>query len=219
MSTYYSIIKDDKIVFGPIPWNPAEFSRFLFSEGIQVSFPNKEFEDKMLFINGFILYPTTVVKANLTPDQKVISHITSIETNMVYYTEVAGVMDEEEINTKLEELKVNLRNTLKFKRIDAEQNGLTIKVGDKLCIFDTDRDSQGMLHRTYDFMIAPVSWKLKDNVTWVTLDKETMLYVIQNIAYNISESFRKEDVIQNLINGLDVFEAVDFDINAEWEVA
>ena len=212
----YTLIKNEKIVFGPQDWSSSSFSKALFDLGVSISLPTVPQEGIDNIIGGYKIYPTEVVDVSIAANQYISSYDFVMEKDIAYYTPILSTLSEDEIASKIANIKPGLFETLRLKRVAIEQGGLLIQVGDTPCIFDTDRDSQGMLHRTYSFMQEPVMWKLKDNFSWVLLSKNDMLYVIMNITKHISDCFIKEATLQAKIESLNIIDLAAFNVDTEW---
>ena len=216
----FTITKKNELVFDPITWNPSMFQRELYlTYGLSVTFPVTEPTTCITIGEDFVIYPTDVVAVDLQADEKLGTPVFTINNSTAVYKQTSVKLSDNEIASKLATLKGSLISSLSYKRKSMEAAGVTVIINGTKYTFDSDRDSQGMLHRTYAFMTDSVNWKCMDNVTWVTLDKVTMLTVIEAITSYIAECFNKESALQTKIDKLDIFGASSFNLDTEWSNA
>lgn len=216
----FVILNKNKVEFGPIDWNQVELSRFISTQyNQQVSLPSTKPIQPILLQNNIAIYPAEVVKEIPALDEKIDGFTTIIESDKVYCIDKIVKLSSHELDEKIINKRNELRAEIQKKRQTVEWGGLDIKVTDQTYRFDTDRDSQGMIHRTFEFMTQPVNWKLADNVSWVTLTKEQLGIVIQAVLAHIAIGFNKEEKLVNKINSSLLEDLYSFDLDKEWENA
>ena len=216
----FVVLNNNVVEFGPINWNPIEFSRFISAKFDKfISLPILAPEAPVIFSNELAIFPAEVVKEEPALDEKIDGFTTIVESDKVYCIDKIVKLSSHELDEKITNKRIDLRQAIQQKRQKFEWGGLDIKVTDQTYRFDTDRDSQGMIHRTYEFMTQPVNWKLADNESWVTLTKEQLGIVIQAVLAHIAIGFNKEEKLVNKINSSLLEDLYSFDLDKEWENA
>ena len=215
----FVILKKDKVVFGPISWSPAGLSSFLATYNLNVSLPIEMPVLPIKFLDNIAIYPAVEVKKTPAIDEKIDGFTTIIESDKVFCVDNVIKLTESELNEKIAIKKNELRIAIQKKRQEIEWGGLDINIDGLYYRFDTDRDSQGMIHRTYQFMVQPINWKLADNVSWVMLTKDQLSLVLQAVLSHITNSFAKEQTLVTKLNTISINELYTFDLDKEWEKA
>lgn len=215
----YTLLKKTEIIFGPVDWSPIDFQKKLYEQSINISLPLNPPESTLNIGNDFFIYPTEVNVASPYYDEKKINNGTySIIKNKLIYSEQITKLTDEEKQIKFNKKKEELLLSIKQKRQQQESAGIKIQLNDIDCYFSTDRESQGLLHRTYSFMTEPVNWKLKDN-TWIILNKDEVLSVIKKITEYVEDCFHKEQSLSIKIESLNFDQLFLFELVSEWEDA
>lgn len=213
----YTLIKNNKIELGPIQWSNIAFQNKLYSQGIVVTLPLTEPTDVIFLSDGFKIYPTEIVNASFNVDEYISGIELTFEENILYYIQLISKLSEEEQNKKRDEKKDLLKIQLRNIRKNEETSGVTVIIEGTPCVFATDRESQGMMSRTLQYMSTPINWKLKDG-SWVVVSKEYMEYAIRKMGEHIQSTFDKEEIISKQIDSLNLFDAFTFDVEKEWSI-
>lgn len=213
----YSLVKNNlELLLGPMDWDQYSFQMALLARGIVVTLPINGPSFVLSYDKNLKIFPTEVVDIDIKVDEIITGSELTFEENVLYYiplkTKLSAKQKTEKIQKKREELKTQLRSIRKIQ----EESGVTVTIADVPCVFATDRESQGMMSRTLQYISTPINWKLK-NGSWIVVSKEYMEYAIIQMGKHIQATFDKEETLSKKLDSLDLFGLFEINLQEEWD--
>lgn len=203
----FVLVKDNRVLVGPIVWNKVMFSNKLNSLGINVNLPSREPTDFPYVIDTSTSirkceFETIALNEKIQMKYGPFYDFTNDVVNVSY-----------KIKEKpIEQIKSELKIQINKNRKEKEQSGFLYTVKDSEVLLETDKEARGiygyhlhaLLHMPDDTII---SWKFND--IWIDLTKLELQSLSTLIHNYVQDLFQREHLKSVEIDACTTHEELD----------